>query len=326
MILRTRITELLGIEYPVIQGAMHWLSRAELVAAVSNAGGLGILSSLTFPTVVELREEIRKTQSMTNRPFAVNVTLLPTLRPVDYSLYMKTAIDEGVNIIETAGRNPRGFMPLLKEAGVTIMHKVARVRDAQAAERVGVDAVTIVGFQEGGNPGMDDIASSILIPIAAKSVSIPVIAAGGFVDGRGLVAALALGAEAVLMGTRFMVSQECPLHRSIKERLVQATEKDTVLVMRSIGNPERVLDTESARSILQMEARGTTLEELAPLVSGLRQKQALDSGKIEEALLPCGQAIGLINDILGAGEIVANTIAEASLVGQRLKDTGLLSR
>ena len=325
MTFKTRITELLGVEYPVIQGAMHWLSRAELAAAVSEAGGLGILSSLTLPTVEELRQEIKKTQSLTAKPFAVNVTLLPTLRPVDYTGYMQAAIEEGVNIIETAGRNPRGFMPLLKEAGVKIMHKVARVRDAQAAEKVGVDAVTIVGFQEGGNPGMDDIASSILIRRVVKSLDIPVIAGGGFADGRGLVATLALGAEAVMMGTRFMVSRECPLHQSIKERLAQATEKDTVLVMRSIGNPERVLDTGFARHILQIEEKGTTIEELAPLVSGLRQKEALDGGRIEEALLPCGQAIGLIDDIPGAGEIVARIIAEAGEAGQHLKDMGLLS-
>lgn len=323
MTFKTRITELLGIKYPVIQGAMHWLSRAELAAAVSNAGGLGILSSLTLPTVEELRAEIKKTQSLTDRPFAVNVTLLPTIRPVDYAGYMQAAIEEGVNIIETAGRNPRGFMPLLKEAGVKIMHKVARVRDAQAAEKVGVDAVTIVGFQEGGNPGMDDIGSTVLIPKAADTLDIPVIAAGGFVDGRGLVAALALGAEGVLMGTRFMVSRECPLHQSIKERLVQATEKDTVLVMRSIGNPERVLDTEFARHVLQIEERGTTIEELAPLVSGRRQKEHLDGGRIEEALLPCGQSIGLIEDIPPAGDIVTRIIAEAEEAGARLKAMGI---
>jgi nitronate monooxygenase len=324
MTFRTRITRLLGIEYPIIQGAMHWLSRAELVAAVSEAGGLGILSSLTLPTIEELRQEIRKIQSLTNKPFAVNVTLLPTLRPVDYAGYIRAAIEEGVRIIETAGRNPRGFMPQLKEAGVTIMHKVARLRDAQAAEKVGVNAVTIVGFQEGGNPGMDEVASTILVPLAARSLDIPVIAAGGFVDGRGLVAALSLGAEGVMMGTRFMVSRECPLHQDIKERLVQATEKDTVLVMRSIGNPERVLDTEFARHILEIEARGTNIEELAPLVSGLRQKKVLDTGNIEEALLPCGQSIGLINDIPPAGEIVTAAAAEADQTAIRIRKTVII--
>lgn len=320
---RTRITEMLGIEYPIVQGAMHWLSRAELVAAVSNAGGLGILSSLTLPTAAELKEEIRKTKSLTDKPFAVNVTLLPTLQPVNYEEYMKTAIDEGIEIIETAGRNPRGYMPLLKEAGVKVLHKVARIRDVKTAEKVGVDAVTIVGFQEGGNPGMDDVPSSILVPLAVQSVSIPVLAAGGFGDARGLVAALALGAEAVVMGTRFMVSRESPLHPRIKERLLQASEKDTLMIMRSINNPERTVSTDFARSILQIEERGTTLEELAPLVSGLRQKEYLDKGEIENALLPCGQVIGLIDDIPSAREIIESIVSEARIIGQRLYDMGL---
>ena len=203
---KTRITEMFGIEYPIIQGAMQWLSRAELVAAVSNAGGLGIIASLTFPTVKELREEIRKTKSLTDKPFAVNITLLPTLRPVSYEEYINAAIEEGVRIIETAGRNPRQYMKQLRDGGVKVMHKVASVKAVKTAERIGVDAVTIVGFEEGGNPGMDDVTSLVLIPIAVDAVKIPVIAGGGIGDARGFIAALALGAEGVLMGTRFMMS------------------------------------------------------------------------------------------------------------------------
>ncbi len=322
---KTRITEMFGIEYPIIQGAMHWLSRAELVSAVSNAGGLGIISSLTFPTSKELREEIKKTKSMTDKPFAVNITLLPTIRPVNYEEYIKVAIEEGVSIIETAGRNPKGYMKLLKDAGVKVMHKVARVRDVKTAERVGVDAVTIVGFEEGGNPGMDDVASSVLIPIAVNSVNIPVIAAGGFGDARGFVAALALGAEAVLMGTRFMMSKECPLHPKIKEWLLQAAEKDTLMIMRSINNPERAAKTNFAQSVLQMEEKGASLEELVPMISGLRQKEALDKGNIDELLLPCGQVVGLIDDIPSVKEIVEGIIAEAKLIGQRLHNIGLFA-
>ncbi len=320
---KTRVTEMFNIEYPIIQGAMHWLSRAELVAAVSNAGGLGIISSLTFPTTRELREEIRKTKSLTSRPFAVNITLLPTLRPVNYEEYMKVAIEEGVTIIETAGRNPRGYMKLLKDAGVKVMHKVSSVRAVKTAERIGVDAVTIVGFEEGGNPGMDDVTSSVLIPIAVDSVNIPVLAAGGFGDARGLIAALTLGAEGVLMGTRFMASKECPLHPRIKEWLVQATEKDTLMIMRSINNPERVAKTDFAHSILEMEARGSSLEELSPMISGLRQKQTLEKGDVDEALLPCGQVVGLIHEIPSAKDIIENIVSEAKLIGQRLYNMGI---
>ncbi len=320
---KTRITEMFGIEYPIIQGALMWLSRAELVAAVSNAGGLGTIAALTFPTANELREEIKKTKSLTDKPFAVNITLLPTIRPRNLEEYIDAAIEEGVGIIETAGRNPRQYMKQLRDGGVKVMHKVASVKAVKTAERIGVDAVTIVGFEEGGNPGMDDVTSSVLIPIAVDSVRIPVIAAGGIGDGRGLVAALALGAEGVLMGTRFMISQECPLHPNIKQWLLQATEKDTLMIMRSINNPERVAMTGFARSILEMEERGTSLEELLPMIDGLRQKQALDKGDVDEAMLPCGQVVGLIHEIPTVREIIDGIINEASLIGQRLYKMGI---
>ncbi|MFC1893945.1 NAD(P)H-dependent flavin oxidoreductase [Chloroflexota bacterium] len=320
---KTRITEMFGIEYPIIQGAMHWLARAELAAAVSNAGGLGIIASLIFPTAGELREEIRKAKSLTDKPFAVNITLLPTLRPVNYEDYMNVAIEEGVTIIETAGRNPRPYMKLLQDTGVKVMHKVASIKAVKTSERLGVDAVTIVGFEEGGNPGMDDVTSSVLIPAAVDSVNIPVIAAGGFGDARGFVAALALGAEGVVMGSRFMLSKECPLHPNIKEWLLQATEKDTLMIMRSINNPERVVKTSFAQSVLQLEEKGTSLEELQPLISGLRQKQNLDEGNVDEALLPCGQVVGLIHEIPSAKEIVEGIVSEARLIGQRLYNAGL---
>ncbi len=321
---KTRVTEMFGIEYPIIQGAMMWLSRAELVAAVSNAGGLGIIAALTFPTAQELREEIKKTRSLTDKPFAVNITLLPTIRPRSLEDYIDVAIEEGVGIIETAGRNPRQYMRQLREGGVKVMHKVASVKAVKTAERVGVDAVTIVGFEEGGNAGMDDVTSSVLIPIAVDSVSIPVIAAGGIGDGRGFVAALALGAEGVLMGTRFMMSQECPLHPNIKQRLLEATEKDTLMIMRSINNPERVVTTNFARSVLEMEEKGTSLEELLPMIDGLRQKKALDKGDANEAMIPCGQVVGLIHEIPTAGEIIEDIIDEAKLIGQRLNNIGIL--
>jgi NAD(P)H-dependent flavin oxidoreductase YrpB (nitropropane dioxygenase family) len=323
-VFKTRISEMLGIEYPIIQGAMQWLSRAELVAAVSNAGGLGIISSLTFPTAKELREEIRKTKALTDKPFAVNITLLPTIQAVNYEEYIDAAIEEGVKIIETAGQNPRQYMKRLRDGGVKVMHKVASVKAVKTAEHVGVDAVTIVGFEEGGNPGMDDVTSLVLIPIAVDAVRTPVIAGGGIGDARGFVAALALGAEGVLMGTRFMMSKECPLHPQIKQRLLQATEKDTLMIMRSINNPERVIKTNFAQNVLDMEERGTSLEELLPMISGLRQKQALDKGDVDEAMIPCGEVVGLINDIPSVKEIIDGIINEANLIGQRLHKIGVL--
>jgi NAD(P)H-dependent flavin oxidoreductase YrpB (nitropropane dioxygenase family) len=315
---QTRITQLFGIKYPIIQGAMMWLSRAEMVAAVSNAGGLGIMAALTFPTEKELREEIKKAKSLTDKPFAVNITLLPTIRPRSLEGYIAAAIEEGVPIIETAGRNPRQYMKQLRDGGVKVIHKVASVKAAKTAERIGVDAVTIVGFEEGGNPGMDDVTTLVLIPRAVDEVKIPVIAGGGIGDGRGLIAALALGAEGAVMGTRFMLSRECPLHASIKQRLLEATEKDTLMIMRSINNPERVVSTDFARRILEMEEKGTTLEELLPMIDGRRQKQALDKGAADEAIIPCGQVVGLIDDLPTIKEIVDGIIREARTIGKRL--------
>jgi nitronate monooxygenase len=322
---KTRISELFGIEYPIIQGAMQWLSRAELVSAVCNAGGLGIISSLTFPTAEELRQEIKKTKDMTDKPFAVNITLLPTMHPANHEQYMAAAIEEGVNIIETAGRSPEPYLKQLKDAGVKVMHKVARVADARKAERLGVDAVTIIGFEAAGHPGMDDVTALILIPIATSSVKIPVIAGGGIGDGRGFVAALALGAQGVAMGTRFMASQECPLHPDIKERLLSATETDTMIIECSIKNAARVMKTGFSRRVLEMEERGATLEELLPMLSGTLNKQALEEGDINKGLVYCGQVIGLIHEIPSVKEIIDGIIAEAKLVGQRLHSTGLFT-
>jgi len=320
---KTRITEMLGIEYPIIQGAMHWLSVAELVSAVSNAGGLGVLSSLTFPTTKELREDIKKTKSMTDKPFAVNITLLPTVRPVNYEEYINAAIEEGVYIIETAGRSPKPYMKLLKDAKVTVMHKCARVRDARTAERMGVDAITIVGFEAGGNPGMEDVTTLVRIPIAVDSVKIPVIAGGGIGDARGFIAALALGVEGVVMGTRFMASQECLAHPKIKEWMLQAAEKDTLMVLRSLNNPERVLNTDIAQRVLEMEDKGATLEELIPLISGNRGREALISGNINNGVISCGQVVGLIHEIPSVREIIEGIITEAKLIGQRLHNIGI---
>lgn len=320
---KTRITEMLGIEYPIIQGAMLWLSRAELVAAVSNAGGLGIIAALTFPTAKELREEIKKTKSMTDKPFAINITLLPTIRPINYEEYIDVAIEEGVKIIETAGRSPEPYMKRLKDARVKVMHKVARVKDVKTAERVGVDAVTIVGFEAAGHPGMDDITSLVLIPISVDAVSIPVIAGGGIADARGFMAALALGAEGVLMGTRFMASKECALHPEIVQWLLQARETDTLIIERSIKNAARVMKTDFAQRVLEMEEKGATLEELLPMISGDRSKRSYISGDVNDATIACGQVVGLIHEIPTVRESIEGIINEAGLIRQRLYKMGI---
>jgi NAD(P)H-dependent flavin oxidoreductase YrpB (nitropropane dioxygenase family) len=302
---------------------MLWLSRAEFVAAVSNAGGLGIISSLTFPTARELRDEIRKTKSLTDKPFAVNITLLPTMRPANYGQYIDAATNEGVKIIETAGRSPEPYMKQLKDAGVKVMHKVARVKDAKAVERLGVDAITIVGFEAAGHPGMDNVTSLVLIPIAVDAVKIPVIAGGGIGDARGFVAALALGAEAVLMGTRFMASKECPMHPKIVQWLLQAGETDTLIIERSIKNAARVARTDFAQKVLELEEKGATLEELLPLVSGLRGRQALEEGDINTGVIACGQVVGLIHDQPTVKELIDGIINEARLIGKRLNKMGI---
>lgn len=322
---KTRVSEMFGIEYPIIQGAMLWLSRAELVAAVSNAGGLGIISSLTFPTAKELREEIRKTKALTDKPFAVNITMLPTLRTVNYEEYIDAAIEEGVNIIETAGRSPERYMKRLKDAKVKVMHKVARVKNAKTVERMGVDAVTIVGFEAAGHPGMDDVTSLVLIPLTVDAVKIPVIAGGGIGDGRGFVAALALGAEGVLMGTRFMASKECPMHPRIGQWLLNARETDTLIIERSIKNAARVMKTELSQRALEMEEKGATLEELLPLISGDRSKRSYISGDVNDSAIACGQVVGLIHDLPTVREIIDGIINEARLISQRLYRRGIPS-
>lgn len=316
---KTWVTETLGIKYPILQGAMLWLSKANLASAVSNAGGLGIITAASFSNAGELREEIRKMKGLTDKPFAVNITLMPTRRPINWEEYISAALEEGVKIIETAGRSPDPYMEWFKAAKVKVIHKAARIRDAKTAERVGVDAASIVGFEAGGHPGMEDVTSLVLIPRAVDSLKIPVIAGGGFGDARGLVAALALGAEGVLMGTRFMASRESPLHPKIKELLLQTAETDTIMIERSIKNAARVIKTDFSLKILAMEEKGATLDELFPLINGARMKQAYASGETNDSILYCGQIIGSINEILSVKEIIENIMQEARVVIERLK-------
>lgn len=318
-VFKTKVTELLNIEYPIIQGGMQWVARAELVAAVSNAGGLGILSGLTFPTPEELAAEIRRTRQLTDKPFGVNLTFLPTLRPVNYEAYIDVLAQEGIKIVETAGRSPEPYMERIKSADMKVIHKCTAVRFAQTAQRVGCDAVSIDGFECAGHPGEEDITSLILIPLAVDAVTVPVIASGGFGDARGFVAALALGAEAVNMGTRFMATQEAPVHPKVKDWLLRASERDTMLIMRSLRNTERALKNAVAEQVAEMEKQGAGIEELAPLLSGEAGKEILETGELDRGLLTAGQVTGLIRNIPTVRELFDSIINEArEIIAERL--------
>jgi len=312
----TQFTKDFGVELPIMQGGMMWISKKELVSAVSNAGGLGVLSALTFETPDKLANEIEQTKKLTNKPFGVNLTFLPTLKPVNYDAYIEVIIQSGVKIVETAGRNPSDYIEKLKSNNVKIIHKCTSIRHALKAQSIGCDYVSIDGFECAGHPGEDDVTSLILIPRANDELNIPVIASGGFGDARGFVAALSLGACAVNMGTRFMVTKEAPLHENIKQALLKAKETDTVLVERSLKNTLRAFKNAHALKVLELEQQGSTLEELAPYLSGLNGKKMLDEGSIDNGLLACGQVIGLINDIPTIKELITNIINQAKSIIQ----------
>ena len=314
--MRTRITELLGIEYPIIQGGMHYVGFAELAAAVSNAGGLGTITGLTQKTAEDLRNEIRKCKALTNKPFAVNLTFLPSLATPDYPGYVKVIIEEGVKVVETAGRNPQQVMPALKEAGVIVIHKCTSVRHSLKAQSIGCDAVSVDGFECGGHPGEDDVPNFILLPRAADELEIPIVASGGMADGRSLVAALALGADAINMGTRFMATQEAPCHPNVKEALLRATELDTRLVMRPLRNTERVLNNNAAQKLLEKErslGENIKIDDVLDEVAGVYPKVIVDV-EMEAGVWSCGMVVGLINDIPSCKELIERTMSEAKSI------------
>ena len=316
---KTRITEMLGIEYPIIAGGMQWLSRAELASAVPEAGGLGLITAASFPDPEELRDELQKARTLTKKPIGVNISMLPVLMEGDITKrYVDVVVDEKIPVVETSGRSPEALVPALKEGGVKIFHKVPAVRFARKGESVGADAVTIVGFECGGHPGMDDVTSMILIPRAAESVNIPVIAGGGIADGRGFMAALALGAEAVVMGTRFLATKECPAHDNYKEWLVEAQETQTMMIERSIRNAVRVMRNETAEKVLEMEEKGATLDELIVYISGKVGKDAWTSGDLDSATIACGQNVGLIHKVKTVKEVIDEIIGGAREIATRL--------
>jgi nitronate monooxygenase len=291
---------------------MH-VGRAELAAAVSNAGALGIITALTQPTPEDLTKEIKRCRELTDKPFGVNVTLLPTIKPVPYDEYVRAIIESGVKIVETAGRSPEQFMPLFKEAGVKVVHKCTSVRHALKAEKIGCDMVSIDGFECAGHPGEDDIPGLVLIPAAANVLKIPMIASGGFGDGRGLAAALALGADGINMGTRFVATKEAPVHDNLKKRMVEATELDTALIFRTLKNTARVFKNSVAEKVVEIEAKPgpTNFEDLAPLVAGAKGREVMDKGDLEYGIWTAGMVIGLIKDIPDCKTLVERIVADA---------------
>jgi NADH:quinone reductase (non-electrogenic) len=312
VMLKTRITELFGVERPIVQGGLMWIATAQLTSAVANAGAMGFMTALTFPEPEDLRAEIRKCRQLTDKPFGINLTFLPALRAPDYPAYIRICVEEQIRFIETAGRNPEPYMPQLKAAGIKVIHKCTSVRHAIKAEKIGCDAVSIDGFEAAGHPGEDDVTSLVLVPLTRDAVRIPIVASGGFADGRGLVAALGLGADGMNMGTRFVAVKEAPVHDNVKQALVTHSERDTRLIMRSLRNTERVMHNPTVDKVLEIESRGDTrIEDVIPYVSGLLGKTMLEHGNTEEGVLAAGQCMGMIRDIPTCRELLDRIMAEA---------------
>lgn len=319
--MKTRITELFAIQHPIIQGGMHFVGYAELAAAVSNAGGLGIITALTQGTPEKLADEIKRCNQMTDKPFGVNMTFLPTLTPPDYPAMFQAVIDGGVKVVETAGNNPQQWLPMLKDAGIAVIHKCTAVRHALKAQKIGCDAVSVDGFECGGHPGEDDIPNFILLPRAADELTIPFVASGGMADARSLVAALALGAEGINMGTRFIATEEAPVHEKVKQAIIAASELDTRLVMRPLRNTERVLNNAAVTRLLEKEkALGDELEfkDIIDEVAGVYPKIMLD-GDMDAGAWSCGMVAGLIDDAPSVKVLIDRIMSEAdAIIDQRL--------
>jgi nitronate monooxygenase len=313
--MKTRVTDLLGIRYPILQGGMQWVGKSALVSAVSNAGGLGMVTALTQPTPDDLAREIERTRALTDQPFGVNLTILPSINPPPYSDYLQVIIESGVKIVETAGNSPKDFIVRMKDHGITIVHKCTTVRHALSAERNGVDIVSIDGFECAGHPGEDDVPGLILIPLAARALKIPVVASGGIADGRGMAAAFALGAEGINMGTRFFATQEAPVHDNIKHALVTATERDTRLMFRTMNNTTRALRNAVSEAVVATERRagGCAFEDVRHLVAGTRGRDALLSGDVQGGVVAAGQVVGLIDDIPTCADLIQRIVAECRL-------------
>jgi NAD(P)H-dependent flavin oxidoreductase YrpB (nitropropane dioxygenase family) len=316
--IKTRFTEMFGVDHPIVQGGMQWVGRAELVAAVANAGALGMITALTQPTPDDLRKEIARCRELTDKPFGVNLTILPAIKPPPYAEYRQAIIESGIKIVETAGNKPQEHVDEFKKHGVKVLHKCTSVRHALSAERMGADAISIDGFECAGHPGEDD--TPVLIPAAADKVKIPMIASGGFGDARGLVAALALGAEGINMGTRFMCTKESPIHQLVKERIVANDERETELIFRTMRNTSRVAKNAISTKVVQMEKEGAKFEDVRELVAGARGKMVYATGDADEGIWSAGQVQGLIHDIPSCAELISRIVHEAeAIIRERLE-------
>lgn len=320
MTIKTRFTEMFGVEHPVAQGGMQWVGRAELVAAVANAGALGFLTALTQPTPEELSREIARTRELTGKPFGVNLTILPTITPPPYAEYRQAIVEAGVMVVETAGYKPQEHVDYFKANGVKVIHKCTAVRHALSAERMGVDAISIDGFECAGHPGEDDIPGLILIPAAANQVRVPILASGGFADGRGLVAALALGAEGINMGTRFCLTKEAPIHERLKQRMLANDERQTDLIFRTLHNSARVMRNAVSEEVVRIEkAGGAEFSDVQHLVAGKRGLAAMEEGDPDGGIWSAGMVQGLIDDIPSCADLIAKIVADArTIIEQRL--------
>ncbi|QNP47711.1 NAD(P)H-dependent flavin oxidoreductase [Diaphorobacter aerolatus] len=319
--MKTRITELFGIEHPVIQGGMHYVGLAELASAVSNAGALGIITGLTQRTPERLANEIARCRDMTDKPFGVNLSFLPAVNPPDYAGYIRAIIDGGVKIVETAGNNPQKWLPMMKDAGIKVIHKCTSVRHALKAESIGCDAISVDGFECGGHPGEDDVPNFILLPRAAEELTIPFVASGGMADGRSLVAALALGADGMNMGTRFMATKEAPIHDNVKQAIVGASELDTRIIMRPLRNTERVFANAATDEVLRKERElgaGIRFEDIAAELAGAYPR-IMQQGDMQSGVWSCGMVVGLIHDVPTVKQLIDSIMGEAhAIIEKRL--------
>ncbi|MFJ2668160.1 NAD(P)H-dependent flavin oxidoreductase [Nocardia fluminea] len=309
---RTRFCDVFGVDYPIVQGGMQWVGRAELVAAVANAGALGFITALTQPTPDDLAKEIDRCRQLTDKPFGVNLTILPSINPPPYAEYRDVIIESGIPVVETAGFNPAEHLPAFKAGGVKVLHKCTSVRHAVKAQELGVDGISIDGFECAGHPGEDDIPGLVLIPAAAAKISIPMVASGGFADARGLVAALALGADGINMGTRFLATAEAPVHENVKRRLVQATERDTDLIFRPLRNTARVARNAVSTKVVSILDEGGQFDDVRELVAGVRGRQVYDIGDVDLGIWTAGIVQGLIHDVPTVADLINRIISEAS--------------
>ncbi len=317
--IKTRFTEEYGIEHPIVMGGMQWVGRAELVAAVANAGALGFITALTQPTPEDLTKEIERCRELTDKPFGVNLTILPTLKDTPYDEYRRVIVESGIKIVETAGNNPQQHLPDFKAAGIKVIHKCTSVRHGLKAQKIGCDAISMDGFECAGHPGEDDIPNLILLPIARDAISIPMIASGGFGDARGLVAALALGAEGINMGTRFMATKESSVHENVKQQMVENDERSTDLIFRSLRNTARVAKNSVSQEVVEIESKGNaTIDDIAHLVAGKRGRVVFESGDVDHGIWSAGMVQGLIHDIPTVEELVSRIVKGAEEIIDRL--------